>query len=1154
MLVLQKASAGSGKTYTLARQYLIYLLTVDTGSGLRLRSREELEESARHILAITFTNKATAEMKDRIVMRLADLANPDLPADSTTYMPELTGMLGVDSQKIRAVAATALSVLLNNYSDFQVSTIDSFFQTILRTFAHEIGLNDAYAIEMDDEFIARSAFDATLTDVNTDENDRRLRRWLSALMKGAADTDSASWNLFAKSNNESSLYSTIIGAVRKMAGEDFKMIRRELGRFFDSREDTLADFKALEAHFNGPVADAMERGRRLSRRIVRIIDPVRGELAAHVAGRFEKMAKATLKEPLPFKCAQSRDKAAAFKKGVSPDSSPLHREVADAYGDLIDIKDELTLLLNAPEYRLWQLYRVNQRLLPLMQMAAAKSASMLAENNVVDISETNSILRRVIGDDDAPFIYERLGTKLNHYLIDEFQDTSAMQWANLRPLIDESMSRNNGNLIIGDAKQSIYRFRNADPSLISHRVPADFKGRVDSRGSSRQENTNHRSLRTVVETNNSIFHVLSRRLDVLQQEVETGEAGGTDFFASLYSNTAQYPRRQTRLGYFEMKFVGKGDSGESVADEGGTGDIPPHFDRLGPMIRSLTDRGYRMSDIAVLVRSRKTGNAVVQALMEYNMAHPADPIMVVSEESLLVSSAVSVKTILSVLRLISEGALLPERENEASRAQHRRKMSMALFNCRYQLIALEYPDYSPEQIISRINSHPADDEPLRRLLDSVSSLTLPSLVESIVHRFVSPGRRMAEAPFIAAFQDLVLDYCDSYSADILSFLQWWDTKGDRSSISSPEGIDAVTVMTVHKAKGLEYKCVIIPHLKERVSPGAKKEWRWVRTDVDALHLSPQLSAMMPAYLPVVTCKEMLDTPHNDEYVTYMRQYRMDVINTWYVAFTRAVAELYVFAEGDGSDINSVATQIALSLDDVRNGQIETPDGIPAEMVNVECHEEKGPKGSVKRVYDSITIGNPLDSEAIASLSDSHCDTSGVLELTDYFVSDPGDVLRFRDPEGGNCYTDDPDPRSIGNRLHDIMSAVITRDDLGRAVLERVVGGHLTRDEGREAETLLAGKLDNPKVAPWFIPGLRVINERPLLSRVAPKERPDRIVVDAEGRATVIDYKFGVHRADNRYRRQVRTYMARLRESGRFIAVKGYIWYVMLDEIVEVTDN
>lgn len=1153
MLVLQKASAGSGKTYTLARQYLIYLLTVDTGVGLRLRSREELEESARHILAITFTNKATAEMKDRIVMRLADLANPDLPAESTTYMPELTGLLGVDSQKIRATAATALSVLLNNYSDFQVSTIDSFFQTILRTFAHEIGLNDAYAIEMDDEFIARSAFDATLTDVNTAVNDRRLRRWLSALMKAAADTDSASWNLFAKSHNDSSLYSTIIGAVRKMAGEDFKLIRRELGRFFDSREDTLADFKALETHFNGPVADAMERGRRLSRRIVRIIDPVRGELAAYVAGRFEKMAKATLKEPLPFKCSQSRDKANAFKKGVSPDSSPLHREVADAYGDLIDIKDELTRLLDAPAYKLWQLYRVNQRLLPLMQMAAAKSASMLAENNVVDISETNSILRRVIGDDDAPFIYERLGTKLNHYLIDEFQDTSAMQWANLRPLIDESMSRNNGNLIIGDAKQSIYRFRNADPSLISHRVPADFAGRVDSRGSSRAENTNHRSLRTIVETNNSIFYALSRRLDELQQEVEDG-ATGSAFFASLYSNTAQYPRRQTRLGYFEMKFVGKGENGDTASDDGAAGEIPPHFDRLGPLIRSLTDRGYRMSDIAVLVRSRKTGNAVVQALMEYNMANPGNPIMVVSEESLLVSSAVSVKTILSVLRLISEGALLPERDKEQSRPQHRRKMSMALFNCRYQLIALEYPDYSPEQIISYINSHPADDEPLRRLLDSVSSLTLPSLVESIVHRFVSPHRRGAEAPFIAAFQDLVLDYCDSYSADILSFLQWWDTKGDRSSISSPEGIDAVTVMTVHKAKGLEYKCVIIPHLKERVSPGAKKEWRWVQTDVDALCLPPELRAMMPAYLPVVTGKEMLDTPHSDEYVTYLRQYRMDVINTWYVAFTRAVAELYVFADGDGTDSNSVAAQIALSLDDVRQRRSDAPDGIPADMVNIESHEEKGAKGSVKHVYDAVTIGEPLGNEAIAALGESNDDLSGVIELTDYFVSDPGDVLRFRDPEGGNRYTEDPDPRSLGNRLHDIMAAVITRADLGRAVLERVVGGHLTREEAREAETLLAAKLDNPQVASWFMPGLRVINERPLLARATPKERPDRIVVDAEGRATVIDYKFGTHRADSRYSRQVRTYMARLRESGRFIAVKGYIWYVMLDKIVEVTEN
>ncbi len=1141
MLDLQKASAGSGKTYTLARKFLEYMLV--TGNPSHLRKGKELEDALRHILAITFTNKATAEMKDRIVTRLADLANPALDPAKTTYMADFEKLTGQSADEIRAAAKDALFILLNNYSDFQVSTIDAFFQTILRTFAYEIGMNDSYDLELDSDFISRAAVDATLTDINSANPDKAVAEWVKAMMNRSATDSTKGWNIFAKSAS-GGLYKDIVTAVSKMASEQFKKVRQELEQFYAEHPDSLDDFKrvddAVMKDLRGAVRDAKATARALQKELKNQENTIQ-----HIPGRIEKVLAAKgVKFPGNLTIPQEGERSAFnanARRGGLDDSQRKFVSLHDAFiRALLDWKAKL----EEPKLKLWMLYRANMRMLPLMYAAARKSADMLAEQNVIDMAETNSILHRVIGDDDAPFIYERLGSRLDHFLIDEFQDTSSMQWDNLRPLVTESMSRGNGNLIIGDAKQSIYRFRNADPSLISQKVPLHFPGQVNERGESKAENTNHRSLRTVVEFNNSVFHALAAHLDDVMGD-------GKTFFADLYANVAQYPANQKREGYVEIRCYEKGKM-ETEVNNGDDSDIPPkHFADVAALIADLHSRGYNYADIAVLVRTNQEGRQMINTLVEHNKNNPGRQIEFVSEESLLIAGAESVKAIISVMRLIADGSIDEEKAAREERAKatnswYCKTLSLSLFNCRYDQLALEHPEMSTSEIMQLIGNDNADCSNLESLIRSVDSLALPALVETVALRAVPQQRRVDEAPYIAAFQDLVLDYCQRYPSDILSFLQWWDAKGCKKSISSPEGVNAISIMTVHKAKGLEYQCVIIPKLDWKLNVSDQKtEWRWVKTVPEGLELPAELAALIPPMLPVETRAAMAETVHQEEYQDYMREVRMDMINTSYVAFTRAVAELYIFIpeEAAAQDRTEYAANALLAKlqelahDDASDCAYPLPhDMIPTD----ECSTDK-----------PLCIGEPLTREAIARLGSKLRQSDGDA-ISKYYVRDPSGFLHFRDPESLHADSTDPDPRSLGNRLHDIMSDVVTAADLDTAIRRRVINGTLTAGEGEEARRILAEKLSRPEVAEWFAPGLEVLTERTILTGPDRMERPDRIVVDADGNATVIDYKFGTERNDRRYARQVAEYVTQLRRTGRYATVAGRVWYVLLDLLLPVT--
>lgn len=909
-MLLQRASAGSGKTFKLAKTYIrLFISAREEGTEFyRLLTPVEVRERHGHILGVTFTNKATNEMKQRIVDKLAALSRP-VPAEGMEpegyrfpdYMLEFTGEKpGADpvedilyvSRGIRATrrevtetCRAALRSLLNDYGNFNISTIDSFFQGVLRTLAYELHLNDAYHVELNDEYLAQVGVDGALGSVKdsheADGASRYMSEWLRALMERRLRHGEA-WDAFSKRGG-SGIYGELLAMAGKMSREDFKRNMAGMEEYFDEPDRFMrfwrgclrASEKVTELH-----REAVEAARRFRQEtspeswnsgVATGLESILGSGPYAVPATGVKFERGASDWPLPL---TGRDKP--FKKGSF--------EAEDGYAqDLFrNVCDTLHEWQRERAYRTTVLSRLHY--MGALHFINANIDAFREENNVIPLSATNDILHRIIDGDEVPFIYERTGVRLRHFLLDEFQDTSAMQWSNLRPLLEQSEACGHENLIIGDAKQSIYRFRNADPELITRRVEEDFpQTRVAPdpalAGTPAYEavNTNWRSSRHVVSFNNSLFSELARVLDNDRPGV----------FTELYANVVQRVSHGEQGGYVHVDFESK---------EG--------FSGLGPLIDSLRGRGWRLNDIAVLTDTRGDGQKAIGHIISHNREMSASdpaytPIEFISEESLLVGESAAVKVILAVMALIARDFIVPKEADETEEGERksgrlrRRELERLVANYNIGVWRGDIGCVADVAEAEAVVSH----EEIEALYRRLGAVTLPALVEGIASAFLTEGMQQTQAAYICAFQDAVLQYCDTYPADPGSFLGWWEENGGRLSIAAPEGTEAVQVMTVHKSKGLEFGVVIVPCADWPVGPAKEeREVMWVEHVPEGL--TAEEAADAPAKIPVTPDgKTMTDpaSPFHEAYMRFREECRTDQLNKTYVAFTRAVRELYVTA-------------------------------------------------------------------------------------------------------------------------------------------------------------------------------------------------------------------------------------------------------------------
>lgn len=1160
MLTIYKASAGSGKTYNLTGDYIRYLLAEKREDGsYRLVANPRKRQS--NILAITFTNKATAEMSARIVKALYDLSRPvDDYINKVTYARMFTEEFGCTPDQLQQAAAAALKSVLFDYSYFNVSTIDAFFQSVLRAFTREVEIPDNFDLDLDSSRIITMGLSDLLNSINQSSDASSLRavsdEWVVRSLKEFMELkmlDGRSFNLFSSSSR---LYSDLAKEFEDLVDEKFrqninvireyysdpKRIVRFRNRIITITNDRLNALKLASADFISAVDESTCNSNFIKR--------VRQWSNRDVSGKWAGYLDTLLYDPLGIFRAESR------RKGIPPEAANAVALLSKAFSAYNQCNSTLKPIVS------------NILKLGLLGRILEAVDKYCRENNMVLLSETNNILKGLINDDETPFIYEKLGYYINHYLIDEFQDTSAMQWENLKPLILESLSRGEDNLIIGDEKQSIYRFRNAKPELLGKIVAEDVVSNsrwvhatIKSRGVTLADNSNWRSSREVVLFNNTLFHFLPRLLDHVVPGSTPGHAPITDVYRNVIQQIDADRVKSLPSGYVRIEFS---DDEEQV------------YNFIEEQLRRLLGEGrYRPADIAILTRKNNVSAAIIRRLMAA-MNRPDNPLprfSILSNDAMRLGNSEAVKMIVSILKLVNLPEFMEKDEKRDSgvETEKERKLSDAyrrskLFN-RFHYYLHNIPHNDPDtenRVIDAINaaiefidkqSVEASVEEYRSLLGR-ECLTLPGIVERIIARHIPPVLRDEEAIYLVAFQDALIDYTSRFGHDIRKFVKWWDTTGARMCVSSPGDLDAVKVMTIHQSKGLEFPCVIIPYVKPRNSNATDVEW----LELDRKALSDEFD-IDPDIIPEFTPVEMSGVLGKSDilkpfYTDYIVRNLIDELNVFYVAFTRASRELLFCAvSSEKSDSLLICDNLRHVLPDVTEVSLNDPSSGLSE-INRNWVMPLAPHIS----GSTFSFGKPtVKVEKDKEKKDNEVNR---ISINHYTLLSPGADTKLSDPDAKPVLRakvdevdpfDPANPRHLGDFLHRVMSCVTTPDRLP-AVLKRMFYKYRMPLPLRPSITRrLEMALSDPGAARWFSGFKRVVTERSLTCSDGGEiefYRPDRVVFFDDGHAEVVDYKFVNNLSDDpwtdrkyrKYRDQVMNY-ADMLSRAKDIPVNGYLWFI-----------
>lgn len=1050
---IYKASAGTGKTFNLVKEYL----------KIALKNPGEFGK----ILCITFTNKAAEEMKSRIIEDLHNLSTGSPNADGIRDAIESESKI----EDITGKAELLLNNILHNYSYFAVSTIDKFFVNILKSFARELNLKLGFELELDQNKVLSEIIPDTLKDLS--ETDF-VTEMLVEFTKSKVE-EGSSWDFIEKLTNTAKL-------VFKDDYHNFyknDISEEKIRKFFDYLKKFKKNF---EEHIQSLAKDAYNELESFGLTLNDFAGKSRTSLMKYLLNIKSTVDGLNNVRSLS---KYSEDVSTWVGKKETPSD-----EMVNAFNGVTGTNVNKILDFyetNIREYNTASLILVNFNLFVILKKVTETLKEYRDTNNVVLISDVYRLIKPLIESNDAPFIYEKSGNRYKYFLIDEAQDTSELQWFNLMPLLINSIAEGGSVIIVGDVKQSIYKFRNAFPEQFIN-IDKHFS---DVTNIPLEES--RRSLQEIVDFNNNLFDALKSHLDSLGSDDLKEEVISKDDIEILkgaYENHEHKTLKGNSGGYIKLKFFTKQ---EIIGDETLKDKIK---EELHSDINRILETGYAQNNILILVEKNNHIAEFSSFLKDkgFNVISPSSRSLVASEE---------VRFLISMMRYLNDNS------DKISLTE------VLNFICRRKGVDVF------ELLEGKTPAELASELLLPELKDSygyLSSLPVYELIERLLHQ---KKLKISFDNYTIKFLDTVFSFSVDNENDLESFLNWWDENGTRITISESSGTDSIEIMTIHSCKGLEREVVMIPYTDWNLKFDSNKDDVWLNSDKEPYNEFGKLPVkphhiLRESYFTKAATKESA-------------MQLLDRINLAYVAFTRPKHALFLYADLPDNALNKERDRII-------------PPALPSkgkDLLKILVTRKENYAVDNNFMFESGELKNYKKKE-----SQDETGTTKKFEPDELPPVDWQKKLRIKTFYDSTADTKD-DRRLYGNIMHELLSMIYSENDIDTSLAFIFDSGKISKEQVEIFRKELKEIFSIPEIDIVFPPEAKVLSEKEIITGNGEMLRPDR-VLEFGGKIFVIDFKTGAEHES--YIKQINNYAERLSEIYSVKDITKVILYTSLKKV------